>query len=243
MEGRLKPKVEMYGSGGDLKTRWAMDDVLKEYDSLLSKNIAEANVWRKVGFICVLMICILCIFFVYIGLKPKKEYLVIGVNDIGQVKYYGSTKGKTFDEFVDTGNVKKNIINEFISNRFTISTDPDVMNSNFQHCLYFLDANRRQAFINEVNEEDPFSEVGRIKGNVEMDTILPLTPNSYQAEWYTVYSELNGGRMERKHWRGIFSFSRINAEQYSQLTDKEYLNNASGYYITDYNIQEIKVER
>lgn len=241
MKGRLRPKIEMYGSGGDLKTRWAMDEVLKEYDSLLSKTIAEANTWRKVGFICVIMLCILCVCFIYIGFKPKKDYLVIGVNDIGKVRYYGTTQGKTFDDFIDTQNVKKNIINEFITKRFTMTTDSDVMYSNFQNCLYYLDANRRNAFINEVNVEDPFSNVGKIKGNVEMDTIIPVTDNSYQAEWYTVYSEMNGGRMERKHWRGIFSFSRINAEQYSQLSEKEYLNNASGFYITDYNIEEIKV--
>lgn len=241
MKGRLKPKIEMYGSGGELKTRWAMDDVLKEYDSALSKTIAEAQVWRNVGFISVIMLCVMCVCFMYIGLKPKKDYLVIGVNDIGKVRYYGSTQGKTFDDFVDTTNVKKNIINEFITKRYTMTSDSDVMYANFQNCLYFLDANRRNAFINEVNEEDPFSDVGKIKGNVEMDTIIPVTENSYQAEWYTVYSEMNGGRMERRHWRGIFSFSRINAQQYSELSEKEYLNNASGYYITDYSIEEIKV--
>ena len=243
MQGRLKPKPEMYTGGGSLNTRWAMDDVLKEYDSFLSKQIAESNAWRMVGMIAVFMLVIMCFCFIYIGFKPKKDYLVIGVNDIGQVKYYGSTSGKSFDSFTDTEKVKKNIINEFVTKRFTMTTDSDVLYSNFQSCLYFLNENRRKAFIDEVNAEDPFSNVGKLKGNVQMDTIIPVTQNSYQAEWYTTYSELTGSRMVKKHYRGIFSFARINVEQYSKLAEVEYLNNPSSYYITDYNIEEIKVEQ
>lgn len=240
MTGRLKPKNEMYSSGGSLNTRWAMDDVLTEYDSLLSKNIAEAKAWRTAGLLSVGMLVVMCLAFMYLGIKPKREFVVIGVNDIGQVKYYGNVEGKSFESFTDVDKVLKNIIYEFVTKRFTVSGDSDVMYSNFQSCLYYLDANRRQALIDEINTEDPFSQVGRYKSNVEMDTIIPLTKSSFQAEWVTTVSEINGVNAYKTRYRGIFSFTQISVEQYSQLTDKEYLNNASGFYITDYNIQEVK---
>lgn len=242
MAGRLRAKIETYSSGGELNTSWAMDKVLKEYDSLMSKNIAEANAWRMVGIITVIMLVILSLCFAYIGIKPKREFVVIGVNDIGQVKYYGNVSGKSFDQFCDIEKVMKNNINDFLVKRFTVSTDSDVMNSNFQSCLYLLDSNRRTAFINEINREDPFKNVGRIKSNVKIDTIIPLTKLSFQVEFFVTESELTGYKSSTSRWRAVFSFAKINADQYSKLKEIEYMNNASGFYITDYQIEKIKVE-
>lgn len=242
MAGRLRAKPESYSSGGDLETSWAMDKVLKEYDSLMSKNIAEAGAWRFVGISAFIMMIVLCLCFAYIGIKPKREFVVIGVNDIGQVKYYGNVSGKSFDSFCDVEKVMKNNINDFLVKRFTISSDPDIMNSNFQSCLYLLDSSRRQAFINEIKAEDPFQHVGRIKQNVRIDTIIPLTNTSFQVEFYVTESEFTGYKSSTSRWRAVFSFGKINVEQYQKLSEVEYLNNASSFYITDYNMEKIKVE-
>ena len=40
----------------------------------------------------------------------------------------------------------------------------------------------------------------------------------------------------------LSEFDKISAEKYQMLPEKEYINNASGFYITDYNIQKIKIE-
>lgn len=241
MAGRLKHKAEMYGQGGEVHTAWEKDRVLKEYDSLLSKQIADANAWRFVGIAAVIMIIVLSLCFMYLGLKPKREFMVIGVNDVGQVRYYGNVAGKSFEQFTDVEKVLKNNVKEFLEGRFTISTDSDVMYNNFRHCLYFLDSSRRQAFISEVNKEDPFSQVGRVKKNITVDTIIPLSKSSFQAEFYTTESELTGARKTVKRWRAIFTFVKINVDQYANLKEEEYLNNASGFYINDYNIEEVKI--
>lgn len=242
MAGRLRHKPEMYGSGGNKNTAWEMDRVLKEYDSLMSKNIAEANAWRLVGLVAVAMLIVLSICFAYIGLKPKREFVVIGVNDIGQTKYYGNLAGKSFDEYVDVERVIKNNIKEFLTNRYTVSTDSDVMAMNFTKCLYYLDSNRRQALINEINAEDPFSLVGKLKRNVIIDTVIPLSKQTFQTEFYVTESEFTGYKSDTQHYRAVFTFDKISAEKYQKLNEKEYMNNASGFYITDYNIQKIKVE-
>ncbi len=242
MEGRLRHKAEMYGQGGDVHTAWEKDRVLKEYDSLLSKQIAECSAWRFVGIVAVIMVLVLSLCFMYLGLKPKKrEFMVIGVNDIGQVRYYGNIEGKSFEQFTDIEKVLKNNIKEFLEGRFTVSTDSDVMYGNFRHCLYFLDSSRRNAFVNEVNEEDPFSMVGKIKKNVSVDTIIPLSKSSFQTEFYTTESELSGNRKTTRRWRAVFTFVKISADQYAELKEEEYLNNATGFYINDYNIEEVKI--
>lgn len=241
MAGRLRHKPEMYGQGGEIHTAWEKDRVLKEYDSLLSSKTAESSAWRFVGIIAVIMVLILSLCFMYLGLKPKREFMVIGVNDIGQVRYYGNVAGKSFDQFTDIEKVLKNNVKEFLEGRFTISTDSDVMFNNLRHCLYFLDSSRRQAFIGEVNAEDPFSQVGRIKKNVTIDTIIPLSKSSFQAEFYTTESELTGQRKTTRRWRAIFTFVKIGVDQYATLKEEEYLNNASGFYINDYNIEEVRI--
>lgn len=241
MAGRLRHKSEMYSQGGKAITAWEKDRVLDEYDSLLSKQVADANAWRFVGIVAVLMLVVMCFCFVYLGLKPKREFMVIGVNDIGQVRYYGNVAGKSFDQFVDVEKVLKYNITQFLNGRFTITTDSDVMYENFRNCLYYLDSSRRQAFISEVNAEDPFSEVGRVKKNVKIDTIIPLSKSSFQVEFYTTESEMTGQRSKTVRWRAVFTFVKLSVEQYSNLDENEYLHNASGFYINDYNIEEVKV--
>ena len=240
MAGRLRHKSEMYSQGGDVNTVWEKDPVLKEYDSLLSKQIADCNSWRFVGIVAVLMLVVLCFCFVYLGLKPKREFMVIGVNDIGQVRYYGNVAGKSFDEFTDVEKVLKYNITQFLKGRFTVTSDSDVMYENFRNCLYYLDSSRRQAFISEINSEDPFSLVGRLKKNVRIDTIIPLSKSSFQVEFYTTESEMTGQRAITLRWRAVFSFIKLSVQQYSALDEKEYLHNASGFYINDYNIEQVK---
>lgn len=242
MPGRLKPKSEIYSQGSELQTEWGMDSVLKEYDGLLSKAYAECAAWRIVGIVAIAVICFCVVIIGFNSTKPKTDLVVIGVNDIGETKYYGVVKGKNFDTYGYKDDVLKHNIELFVKNRYQISTDNDLMYENFRTCLFYLDANRRKSFINTINEEDPFSSVGKYKRNAIVDTKIKLSDNSWQVEWYVNTSEMTGNRNYTEHYRGIFSFKSVSSDQYMKLTEEEKNYNPSGYYITDYQIEKIKVE-
>ena len=83
--------------------------------------------------------------------------------------------------------------------------------------------------------------MGKLKRNVIIDTIIPLSKQTFQTEFYITESEFTGYKSSTLHYRAVFTFDKI-SEKYQMLDEKEYMNNASGFYITDYNIQKIKVE-
>lgn len=242
MKGKLKPKTEVHGIGGDTHTSWGMDAVLKEYDGMISKLMAESNTWRIVGMCAVALFAAVVVLLIVDFNKPKTDLIVIGVNDVGEAKYYGSVKGKSFSDYEYTENAIKKMLETFIKGYYTISTDEDLMYENLNECCYYLDTNRRETFVKEVNQKDPFSSVGIIKRNASIDTVIPITKESYQIEWYVTESNLNGERKKVEHYRGVFSLKKISVEKYKKLKDQEKIYNPYGMYITDYSIQKVRIE-
>lgn len=242
MNVRLRAKNETYMHKGGAVTSWSeeADKVLKDYSSLIDKNVAECNAWRFVGLVSVFLLAVAVGILVYCITLPKTDLVVIGVNDVGQARYYGVGKGNKFDDYQLRENCVKNIISTFIEYRYTISTDSEILYRNLSNCMYFLDQKKRKYFHDEIDVEDPFSNVGRIKRNVMIDTIIPVTDSSYQVEFYVTESELDGNRKVMNHLRAIFSVRQIKAKDYENLGENELLFNPLGIYITDYNSQMIK---
>ena len=76
-KGRLRPKAEVYTPNTLDKTSFNNDKVIEHYDSLISKQIAEANAWRLVGLLGLIMLLISLGFLIYTINLPKTELVVI----------------------------------------------------------------------------------------------------------------------------------------------------------------------
>lgn len=240
MVGRLKPKTEIYSSKGGEQTRWNLDKCIQQYDGLLSKNMAEANAWRFVGLLALLLFAASIGILIYTIHLPKTELVVVSVNDVGQARYVGTTRGVKFDEYGMKEACVENIIRTFIERTYTITTDSDLMYHNFKSCLYYLGNQKRKNYMLMINTEDPFKDVGRIKRNVEIETVIPISPNSYQCDFFVTSSELTGYSAVTKKMRAIFSLAQLDSEGYKKLTEEERIANPIGIYITEYNIVEVK---
>ena len=241
MAGRLRAKFEVYNSGTkDLSRFNDTTDLIKQYDSLYSKFLHDANAWRLVGILSVLLLAASIGVLFYTVRLPREKLVVVSVNDIGQASYIGYTTGVPFNEFSKRESCIENVLDTFIKNTYQVTTDPEYMYECFSLCTYYLEAEKRKAYINEINTTDPFSEVNKLKRNADIESIIKVSENTYQVDFKTRSSNLSNNYVLGNTYRGIFSIVCLNEDQYKNLTEKERRKNPLGIYITDYTIVELK---
>lgn len=237
---RLRAKNEVYTSSGIDVTRFNNDECIKQYDSLMSKLLHDCNTWRLIALSALVLFLASLIVLTIAMNQPETELVVIGVNDIGQTKYYGKARGISYEGYNNKDDICKNIITMFIKATYQITTDAQLMYQDFTDVMYYLQSDKRRAYEAEINAKDPFSDVGRIKRYSEIESIVPITGSSYQVEWKTYISDMKGYDVETYRYRGTVSLTKMSAAQYQKLSEEIRVKNPMGIYITDFNFVELK---
>ena len=63
---------------------------------------------------------------------------------------------------------------------------------------------------------DPFAKVGQEAVNIEVVSVLPRTPHTYQVQWReTVYDQ--GGRGDTSNWTGLFTTTQRQPQNEAEL--------------------------
>ena len=238
----LKAKFnEVYPSSERPLTVWDNESKIKNYTSEIERAYGDKNAFRFAFLVSIFIITLFCILLGYMCVKfPRSELVVVSVNDLGEARYVGTTRGISMDEYGMRESCIKNVITTFIWNTYLISKDNDLMYEGFKNTLYFLEAKKRKSYMRFINSEDPFSDVGRLKRTSRIETIIPISPSSYQVDFYVTTSQLTGYGEEEQKMRGIFSIAQLDSDSYTKLSDEERNSNPLGIFITDYNIVEVK---
>lgn len=240
MKGRLRPNPNaVFTPQGGIQTRFETDlKATGMYDSIISNFMADRNVYRLIAIVaCVLLVGCFAL-LAYVSTRPETELVVIGVNDIGETKYYGPAKGLSYDGYEVKEYIVSNLLQDFVKKTFTVSVDGELMYNNFAAAMCYLESDRRRNYELEIKERDPFKDVGRIKNVVTIETVIPVSGFSYQVDWSEGWQELHGGKTGVVRKRGIFTLRKVTAKQYNKLSDDIKVANPTGIFITDYNIVE-----
>jgi type IV secretion system protein VirB5 len=70
--------------------------------------------------------------------------------------------------------------------------------------------------------------------SVNVNSVLPLSADTWQAEWTEERYTIGGDKVSTKHYRGIFSTAVV-----TPRTMGEILQNPLGIFITDFNFSEV----
>lgn len=232
---RLQHRNKSYFKGGKDVTKWTeeAENALKEYSDIISKYNADAVAWRKIGVFSLLLVLISIGVLVYTVNLPETELIVIGVNDIGETKYYGKTTGINYDGYDLKKYIIQNILQTYIEFTETIPNDSQLLYNNIVRAMYYLDKDTRRNVELQIRNEDPFKEVGRIRRVVEFETFIPLSDMTYQVDYKVITDSYSGVEHEEKKYREVFTLKKISARQYNSLKEKERVLNPMGLFIVD----------
>lgn len=232
---RLQHKNKNYIPDGTDVTRWTEEakKSLGEYSDVISKYNADAVAWRKIAVFSLFLVLIAFGLLLYTVNLPDTELVVIGVNDIGEARYYGKTSGFNYDGYNMKAAMVKNMLTDYVKWTEEIPNDSQLLYNNIVRARHYLNEDTKRKLDIEVKANDPFSDVGRIRRTVEMETVIPLSNMSYQVDYKVVETDMQGMSMKVYLYRAIFTLIKISSRQYNSMSEKERVLNPMGIYITD----------
>jgi type IV secretion system protein VirB5 len=194
----------------------------------LSKNAAQ---WRRISF-SLLICCVVCVFAV---IYAAREITVVPY--IVQVDQHGY---QIAVEPVAPSRVDSRLIishvGRYIWSLKTAFNDPEAQLHlmNFVYHSTPINTAAEKKYQEYFNSNNPITIGVTETVQITVESVLPLSPDTWQAEWTKERYTLTGDRIEMKHYRGIFSTAVV-----PPRAMREILLNPLGIFITDFNFSEV----
>jgi len=131
-----------------------------------------------------------------------------------------------------TARMQRYEVAAFIRNARAVSTDPQVehqmLNSLLAHARGAADRFLDDYFHSDGFTHNPFKIAEKQTVSVQIDSILQLSPQSYQVRWNEVQRDLNGVAIGAPtHWEAVLQTQIVPPN-----SDAAILSNPLGFYVT-----------
>lgn len=217
---------------------WA-DENRKFSNLYIYKQICEIEnksnkKWKVIGIgsIAILLLSLIVMFYA-INL-PKTVPMVITVSDWGEAKYVGEVTKLSYNGLKIPQIAIEYQLRKFITNKYTISTDPSVVRNNLKDCYSALTSTSAQKLSEELKKNNPLKEVGSVIRNVEIESILTVSKSTYQVDFIVKTTGLTGKLNRQQRIRGVITTTTM------EPMDEDKVLNPLGIYFTNFDFTEIK---
>ena len=194
----------------------------------LSKNAAQ---WRRISAVLILC-CAACVMAVI--------FMASRVSVVPYIVQVDSHGYEIAVEPVATSRVDGRLIiahvARYVWSLRTVFNDPEaqlhLMNFVYSTTPVNTPAERKYQDYFNANNPIVIGETETI--HVAVNSVLPMSGETWQAEWTEERFSLTGDNLGTKHYRGIFSTAILTPN-----TMQEVLTNPLGIFVTDFNFSEV----
>jgi len=231
--GRIKAKDVFYSPKGVMESRF--NRVLGKYDDYINSLLRSIRIWQMVGLLALVMFTGTIIGWFHIINIREQIPIVIEVNELGRARYVGElNQGSYIRGYSVREYMIESVIRDFLSYTRSIHLDTELMIRQFNQAAMWLSGEMQEKLMVEINEENPLSSAGRVRRDVEIETSLRMTQNTWQYDFFDVVKDIYGRELSRTRMRGLFTVTLKEPE-----TNNERFFNPLGIYIIDYDIRRV----
>lgn len=221
-----------------MKSEWGSENKelthLYIYEQLKRMDRINEKKWKFVAIFSALCLSFTLMLLAYTINLPKTVPLVISVSDFGEAKYVGAANKLSYSGMKIPQVAIEYQIRKFVINKFSLSTDGEVCRNNIREIYTMLTSTGSVKYSDELRDVNPLADVGKIIRSVDIESVLKLSSNSYQIDFYVNTENYEHRQKTASHIRGIVQTELL-------APDKEDLiKNPLGIYIKDYDFTEIK---
>lgn len=209
------------------------DTPLERYLNYVRSEQARNRRW-KIGFFgAVACLAVSCVCLFLDRNLPKEVPVVIALSEWGEPKYVGSVSKRNYDGIKVPERAFIWQVNKFVTNMYTISLDSKVTKKNLKDCYVSLTRTSAAKFTKWLKDENPLKDFGVVLQEVEIETTLALSNNSYQVDFLVTNTDKAGRINSKTRMRGVLSTQLMEPAE----EDKEL--NLLGIYITNFDFTVI----
>lgn len=205
----------------------------KEYDRIIGLQNKENRTWRIIAVASLSFLFLSLILLLYAIKLPKTIPMVITVSEYGEAKYVGNVSKMSYSNMKVPDIAIQYQIKRFVTNMNTITSDAQVMRQNIRDCYNMLSGDAGLKLSNILKNDNPFDKFGDIKQSILLESILQLSPQSYQVDYIQSKITMTGVVTDRTRYRGIISIALLEPPE-----DKK-IENPLGIYISDFDFTKV----
>lgn len=201
----------------------------QEWDDRDGHARRQAYSWRLAAFGSFGVAAVAVAGAVYLGTLPKTVVEYVEVDGQGRTAYVGRAGQVGADYQLSHEQIAYHL-RDFIGNTRALSSDPLVIRRNWFDAYKYVAGEANQKLTAYAQANDPFQRAEEERVVVEIESVLPIAPATYQADWSEELWSKQGSLKGKEKWRGTFTVTRIVPEDVEVLKA-----NPLGVYITAFS--------
>jgi type IV secretory pathway TrbF-like protein len=198
MSSAFKRPQERYGDSLPKETPYHR--AAQVWDDRIGAPRAQARNWRLMALACAGLAAIALGAYIYERQDTRIATYVVPVDRYGRPgrieladRTYAPSQAET-----------AYFVGDFVALVRAKSTDPVVLRQNWLKAYGFVSGDAKARLTQHARDNDPFSHVGDQAASVEIVSVLPRSPTTYQVQWReTVYE--HGAALPPQRWTGLFT--------------------------------------
>jgi len=197
--------------------------------------VSSRQTWQVVGILSLLIALVSVGGVIHIGSQSKFIPYVIEVDKLGQTIAVGPVQaaGRADQRVVHAS------VSEFVSDARYVTPDVALQRKAVFRVYAHLSPNdpataKMNEWLNGTADSSPFKRAMKEMVSVEIKSVLPQTPDTWQVEWTETTRDRQGVmKGQPVNMRALVNVYTI--ETTSQTTDEQLRNNPLGIYVRDFS--------
>ena len=216
----FKRANDRYGSSGPVETPYLRAS--REWDLRVGSATVQARNWRLAAFVCMGVTALSVGGLIWQSTNTTIATYVVPIDKYGRPGRI-ELAGRAYQPATaETGY----FLADWVRRTRSKSIDPIVIRDNWTGAYHFVAGGAIGQLNDYAKAHDPFANAGTQAVNVEIVSVLPRSPNTYQVQWReTTFNAGAGGTTEA--WTGLFT-TKVNPPK----NEAELRANPLGIYIT-----------
>lgn len=185
----------------------------REWNERYGSYIARARTWQIVAMCSLGLAAALGAALMYVAGQAKVQPFVVQVDKLGEaVAVHPADRATTPDDRI----IRFQLAN-FISNARSITPDAMVQ-KRWLDGIYAVAGQGAATYLNEYyKKNDPFATSKTSMVTVDIQTVLPLSPTSWQVQWTETRRNLNGLVEGSSRWQSIITIRIVTPSTAAQI--------------------------
>jgi type IV secretion system protein VirB5 len=223
---------------GSWKAREGIDTPYRkarqEWDLRMGSSTIQALNWRRATFGMMALVAVCLVGVCYLGAQPKAVPYVVRVDRLGMPTYMGSVQQLAHAIQASPDDYWYHLV-RFIRDTRTLSADQAVVQQNWQDAYHLVTQSAANELNGYVREHNPFDRIGTERVSVDIIGVLPISKDTWQADWTETVWDENGNVTGRTVLRGTFHTLLRTPD-----TEQDRHANPMGLYIDEFHWSELR---
>lgn len=222
MRNAFRRAEERYGGSAPTDTPYRR--AAQEWDNRIGSSVAQAKNWRLMAFCSLGLTAVTLGGYIYERQNTHVATYVVPVNEYGRPGRI-ELAGKAY---TPNQAAMSYFVSDWVRLVRSKSTDAIVLRQNWTNAYHFVTPEAGAQLTEYARTKNPFARIGQDAVNVEIVSVLPRSPQTFQVNWReTLYDQ--GGRSTPETWTGVFT-----TVQKTPRTEAELRANPLGLYLTSF---------